>query len=97
MAIGFNYGAYVFAGPSVVTLSTGDTFTITPSTSPAFIGFTSTAPITSVTIDSPAAYDFDLISVSSVPDPSMWALMLVGFGGVGAAMRTRRNWAPKTV
>lgn len=93
-AIGFSYGAYVLAGPSTVTLSTGDSFAIAPSTSPAFIGFTSTAPITSVTIDSPGGYDFDLISVSAiptVPEPAMWALMLVGFGGVGAAMRTRRR------
>jgi hypothetical protein len=77
-----------------VTLSTGDSFAITPSTTATFIGFTSTSPITSVTIDSPAAYDFDLITVSEipgVPEPSMWALMLVGFGGVGATMRTRRN------
>lgn len=93
-AIGFSYGDYVFAGPSTITLSTGDSFVITPSNTPAFIGFTSTAPITSVMIDSPGGYDFDLISVSTVaavPEPAMWALMLVGFGGIGATLRTRRN------
>lgn len=93
-ALGFSYGAYVLAGPSTVTLNTGDSFAIAPTTTPQFIGFTSTTPITSVMIDSPAAYDFDLITVSTiagVPEPAMWALMLVGFGGVGAAMRTRRR------
>jgi hypothetical protein len=30
-----------------------------------------------------------LISVIAVPEPAAWALMLVGFGGAGAAMRFR--------
>lgn len=29
--------------------------------------------------------------LSSVPEPSAWALMLVGFGGLGAAMRSSRR------
>jgi hypothetical protein len=93
-AIGFSYGDYVFAGPSTVTLNTGDSFAISPTTTPQFIGFTSTAPITSVMIDSPGGYDFDLLTVSTiaaVPEPAMWALMLVGFGGVGGAIRARRS------
>jgi hypothetical protein len=28
---------------------------------------------------------------SGVPEPATWAMMLVGFGGLGAAMRTRRR------
>ena len=28
---------------------------------------------------------------SAVPEPSAWALMLVGFGGLGVAMRSRRK------
>jgi hypothetical protein len=28
---------------------------------------------------------------SAVPEPATWAMMLVGFGGLGAAMRTRRK------
>ena len=34
---------------------------------------------------------FDI--TSSVPEPASWALMLVGFGGIGAAMRSRRRVA----
>jgi MYXO-CTERM domain-containing protein len=30
-------------------------------------------------------------SVSSAPEPGAWALMLLGLGGVGAALRTRRR------
>lgn len=29
--------------------------------------------------------------VSAVPEPSAWAMMLLGFGGIGAAMRKRRR------
>jgi hypothetical protein len=30
----------------------------------------------------------------SVPEPTTWALMILGFGGVGAALRTRRRAGP---
>lgn len=30
-------------------------------------------------------------SVSAVPEPASWAMMLAGFGGLGAAMRSRRK------
>jgi len=30
-------------------------------------------------------------SVAAVPEPATWAMMLVGFGGLGAAMRSRRK------
>ncbi len=32
---------------------------------------------------------FTLDSVAGVPEPSTWALMIIGFGGIGAAMRRR--------
>ncbi len=28
-----------------------------------------------------------------VPEPASWALMILGFGGIGAALRRRRRWA----
>jgi hypothetical protein len=34
-------------------------------------------------------------TVNGVPEPATWAVMLVGFGGVGAAMRARRKHAAK--
>ena len=36
------------------------------------------------------AYFDGIQLVAAVPEPSTWALMLLGFGGIGAAMRRRR-------
>jgi hypothetical protein len=36
------------------------------------------------------------LSVTGVPEPATWAMMLVGFGGLGAAIRTRRSRAVAT-
>jgi hypothetical protein len=35
-------------------------------------------------------------SVTAVPEPATWAMMLVGFGGLGAAMRSRRKLVAAT-
>lgn len=35
----------------------------------------------------------DAISVAAVPEPATWAMMLLGFAGIGMAMRGRRNRA----
>jgi hypothetical protein len=34
-----------------------------------------------------------ILSISAVPEPAVWAMMLVGFGGLGVAMRSRRQSA----
>lgn len=36
----------------------------------------------------------DLDPASAVPEPSTWAMMIVGFGGVGAVLRRRRLQGP---
>jgi hypothetical protein len=94
-AFGFNYGDYVNEGlPVVLTLNTGEIFTIHPTNTAQFIGFTSLAPITTVSFESPNTVAFDVISVSSiasVPEPATWALMLLGFGLIGFAMRKRSS------
>jgi hypothetical protein len=84
-AIGFTFGSYVPSGGATLTLSTGDSFAINPTSSATFIGFTSTTAITSVTVDYPNGYAFDLVSVSTVPEPATWTMMLVGFAGLGFA------------
>jgi hypothetical protein len=33
----------------------------------------------------------DGVSLSIVPEPSTWAMMLLGFGGIGAIIRRRRQ------
>jgi hypothetical protein len=40
------------------------------------------------------SFEFDNIAAAAaVPEPASWAIMLVGFGGLGAAMRSRRKQA----
>ncbi len=36
---------------------------------------------------------FDNIQVSAVPEPATWAMMMLGFGAIGATLRTRRRGA----
>lgn len=36
-------------------------------------------------------------AVSAVPEPATWAMMILGLGGVGAALRNRRRLAPVVV
>jgi hypothetical protein len=36
-------------------------------------------------------------TVSSIPEPAIWAMMLTGFGGIGAAMRLARRASAKAV
>ena len=38
-------------------------------------------------------FALDNLSLTTVPEPATWAMMLVGFGGLGAAMRSRRKQA----
>ena len=41
----------------------------------------------------PAYFALDNISLSAVPEPATWAMMIGGFGMVGGAMRRRRSSA----
>jgi hypothetical protein len=38
-----------------------------------------------------SAHDTVTININSVPEPAAWAMMLLGFGGIGFAMRRRRR------
>jgi hypothetical protein len=91
-AIGFSYGSYVSTGDTAtVTLSTGDTYTINPTSTAQFIGFTSSTPITSVSFNYPSGYALDILSVSSAaPEPATWALMFAGVCLAGSALRGGR-------
>ena len=95
-ALGFDYASYIVGGPATVAVNGGLPAALTVTGTPQFIGFTSTTPITDISVVFPGAYSFDLTSVSdagavagAVPEPASWALMLAGFGVVGVARRRR--------
>lgn len=37
------------------------------------------------------AFEIDNLAINPVPEPATWAMMLLGFGGIGLAMRRRRK------
>jgi len=41
-------------------------------------------------------YDFQITPNSAVPEPATWALMIIGFGSIGAAMRRGKRPVPAT-
>ncbi|MGL4541450.1 MAG: PEPxxWA-CTERM sorting domain-containing protein, partial [Polymorphobacter sp.] len=41
----------------------------------------------------PTAWDLDNVSVTAVPEPASWALLIGGFGLVGSALRRARKRA----
>jgi hypothetical protein len=60
----------------------------------SFFGLTSDTAIDSVGItrlDGYAVIDNASFSTSAVPEPASWAMMLLGFGGLGALLRRRRG------
>ena len=69
----------------------------------SYFNYTYTASDTAPTLlrfvfqQSPAWWGLDDVSVQgpegAVPEPSTWAMMLLGFGAIGAAMRRRRQSA----
>ncbi len=94
-AVGFDFGTHVAPGAATLTVD-GTAFAISPSTTAAFIGFTSPTPITDISIEFPTGYSFDLTSVSfggatGVPEPTAWALMIAGVAGMGGVLRRRRG------
>jgi PEP-CTERM motif len=53
-------------------------------------GPTSTITLTSTNPGNGGVF-FDAVNVSAAPEPGTWAMMLVGLGGLGAMLRTRRR------
>ena len=93
------------AGDILVTVtdSTGVTSEmIFGATTTSFVGFVSDGVITSLTVESiqpagsflwPTIDNFTLAQgvTSAVPEPSTWAMMILGFAGVGFMAYRRRN------
>ena len=49
------------------------------------------AGITSIDLDANGGAYFANINVGGVPEPATWALLMIGFGGIGVAARSRRS------
>jgi choice-of-anchor C domain-containing protein len=95
------------AAKVAITSATGgpvqsDTFTVSGSDSRASMGWQAytynfTAASTSTTLSFASATGtaygpaLDNVSVLGVPEPATWAMMLMGFGGLGAVLRHRRS------
>jgi hypothetical protein len=98
-----NYGT--FDGSDVIfTLSNGDTFTQGSTATgdyvvPGFFGVTDTA-FNSVLVTASSVNDLqevlslnNVVYAAAVPEPTTWAMFLVGFAGIGFMLRTRRRGA----
>lgn len=92
-------------------LSNGDTSNSIFETFPGagtgqFLGFVSDNPFTSVTVSSTGGFSYTLDTLiygakgdvtGAVPEPATWAMMILGFGVVGLAMRRRRMNVPAQI
>jgi hypothetical protein len=69
---------------------------VTPPDNIAYNFDSFTAVFTIDAVGGPATLDqavmtYNLASPAAVPEPATWAMMIIGFGGVGALMRRRRQ------
>jgi hypothetical protein len=99
-AVGFNFGGLFGPTNFVVTLSTGDSFNISSSTSITgtnsldFFGVISSIPFTSFTVTMDDAPNYNAIDnlqfgIAAVPEPA--TLTLFGFGLAGLRLYRRRQ------
>jgi hypothetical protein len=78
-------GTMTTAGSTLVTSTPGTQLTYGTLAANTWYTFRYTANLTTASdISGP-------VSIYAVPEPGTWALMLVGFGGIGLAMRRRRR------
>jgi PEP-CTERM motif len=81
-----------FTGQQIITTGTADGDQNVPRTNGRLVFSNTLDPIVGLSLRSTQnSLEVDNFSrVSAVPEPSTWALMLIGFGAVGASMRRRR-------
>lgn len=88
-------GQFVPDGTMVLTAVDGGTLTydLTGATTGSFVGFVSTAPLSSVTLgtDGGAYWPTANNVVLAVPEPATYGMMLVGMTLLGVAARRRRG------
>lgn len=77
-----------FGGASLLSLVDAKPFGYTVYRATA-IATSSTTTLSFAVRNDPSYYYLDAVSVQGVPEPATWALMITGFGLVGASMRKR--------
>lgn len=75
------------AGPYFWQNWGSDSYTFVADATSATLQFSVTNEVYDVGLDAVS------VSAAGVPEPAAWMLMLVGFGGMGAALRVHRKWA----
>jgi hypothetical protein len=91
MSAAANPGSPVY---SLTLASSGDGFSATYSGSPGLSGYSLPTGVFEQVGAGPQTIAFDANGFrinSAVPEPDTWALMLVGFGAIGSALRRRRS------
>ncbi len=94
----YNTISFLRADNSVAASFTGAAFPPANGNQPANVtnrritfGFTHADAVTKVRMTSSQnAFEFDTLAVAGVPEPATWAMMILGFGLVGGAMRSRK-------
>jgi len=99
------FGDISFSASSISTISFTDAPGVSTTGALYLLGFSSktgfenTATSLTLTFNSTASSAFSAsatlatppAAIGDVPEPASWAMMLVGFGGIGAALRSRRK------
>jgi len=88
-----NFSSLTLSGLTVLGAHFGNNIDSDVNNVTAFWLFNFSAPTNIITLaDGRGSSNAQIFATSSaVPEPSTWALMLLGFGGMGVAMRRRRS------
>jgi hypothetical protein len=79
-----------FDGVDIINMNPGPSDNTYHTFSADFVG-TGSDTLTITSLQAPAYNLVDNFSVTAVPEPATWAMLLLGFGGLGAALRARRR------
>jgi hypothetical protein len=100
-AFGLDFSTLFASTTATFSLSNGFSTSVSPTVTTGvggtteFLGFLSSTPFNTITFSVPSQQSIviaDFVTAAVVPEPAAWAMLLVGFGGLGALLRhTRRR------